>query len=148
LITARDSNDRFVDDLVNELAVLSADEIKEISDDFRAAATALESTKPAIAEEFVEILSAAGAWQAAKDIAEDANARLNDTLRDRPRKLRSALVQAAVELEVAASNGDATSLLAQVNRWHSVVTEIEKDNEENKKRRDPLHGLLDPDKGN
>jgi hypothetical protein len=148
LITAHDSNDRFVDDLVNELAVLSADEIKEISDDFRAAATALESTKPAIAEEFVEILSAAGAWQAAKDIAEDANARLNDTLRDRPRKLRSALLQAAVELEVAASNGDTTSLLAQVNRWHSVVTEIEKDNEENKKRRDPLHGLLDPDKGN
>lgn len=148
LITAGDSNNRFVDDLVNELAVLSTDEIKEISDDFRAAATALESTEPTIAEEFVEILTAAGAWQAANEIAKDATARLSDTLCDRPLKLRSALLQAAVQLEVAASNGDAVSLLAQVTRWHSVVTEIEKDNEENKKRRDPLFGLLDPDKSN
>jgi hypothetical protein len=148
LITAGDSNNRFVDDLVNELADLSTDEIKEISNDFRAAASALESAKPAIAEEFVEILTAAGAWQAANDIAKDATARLSDTLRDRPLKLRSALLQAAVELEIAASNGDDVSLLAQVNRWHSVVTEIEKDNEENKKRRDPLFGLLDPDKSN
>ncbi|MFL6305700.1 MAG: hypothetical protein ACJ72H_19400 [Candidatus Sulfotelmatobacter sp.] len=149
LITAGHSNNRFVDDLVNELAVLSADEIKEISHDFRAAATALESTKPAIAAaELIEILTAAGAWKAASDIARDATARLSDTVRDRPLKLKSALLQAAVELEVAASNGHAANLLAQVNRWHSVVTEIEKDNEENKKRRDPLFGLLDPDKSN
>jgi hypothetical protein len=147
LITASDSNNRFVDDLVDELAALSADEIEEISDNFRAAATAMEPTRPEIVGELVEIVSVAGGWQAAKEISEDATARISDTLRDRPRKLNSELLLAAVELEVAASNGDVSRLQAQATRWNSTVAEIEKDNEENKKRRSPLFGLLDPDKG-
>jgi hypothetical protein len=148
LIAASDPNDRFVDDLLDELAALGADEIKEISGNFREAARALEATRPEIVGEFVEILSVAGAWRAAEDVAKDGIARLSDTLRDRPRKLNSELLVTAVELEVAAQHGDASRLLTQATRWHSIVAEIEKDNEENTKRRSPLFGLLDPDKGN
>lgn len=141
LLSSAVISDYSVEQLVEELAELSSDEVIDNAEDFRIAAKVRESEGTHVVNRFIEILTAAGAWNAAIDVARDATQRLSDTAWDKPRKLLSTARQIATELEGAAAASEVEKVLELTNRWKMVQGEIEKDNEENRKRRDPLFGL-------
>lgn len=134
-----------VADAVSELRHVNPDEVLSISDEFRGAAKASESRGQDMTDEFVEILTAAGAWGVAADIARGRTSRLSDTLWDRSRKLLSEARQVAAELEDASARGDVESMRELALRWKKIEVEMRKDNEEHKKNRDPLFGISLPD---
>jgi hypothetical protein len=84
-----DLSDYVADDLVEELAQVDAPEILSMAGEFRAAATIREQAGDRFTDDFIQILTSAGAWSVAGEIARDSTNRLTDTRWDRPRKLRS-----------------------------------------------------------
>jgi hypothetical protein len=147
LIGDADLDEYVVEDLVAEVAEVGPGEILQISADFRAAAKTRASSGSEVTDEFIEILTAAGAWSVAMDIARDSTDRLTDSAWDRPRKLRSEARQIATALEGAAAESNAESVIELTRGWRSVEEQISKDNAEHKKRRDPLFDLRLPDRG-
>ena len=136
-----------IEDLLRELAVARSDEIATAAESLRSAATTCALGNMEITDELVEILTAAGCWLPAVEIARDSSDRLSDTKWDRPRKLRSAIRQAAAEIEAAAAACDLKQISQLTARWLELDHEIEQNDEAHRKRRDPLFGLPLPNSG-
>jgi hypothetical protein len=147
LVGDADLDEYVVEDLLAELAEVRPSEILQISADFRAAAKTRASQGEDVTDEFIEILTAASAWSAAIDIAQDSTNQLTDSAWDRPRKLRSEARQVATALEGAAAESNAERVIELTRRWRSVEEQISKDDAEHKKRRDPLFDLRLSDRG-
>jgi hypothetical protein len=145
LLGDTDVDSYIVGDLVSELRRVKASEILNISDDFRAAARLRDSQGMNVTDEFIEILTAAGAWGVAVDIARDATGRLSDNLWDRPRKLQNESRQVAAELEAAAARADLENIRELMLRWRVIEEKMREDDEEHKKKRDTLFGIPFPD---
>jgi hypothetical protein len=128
-------------DLVEELAQVDAPAILSIAGEFRAAATIREQAGDRFTDDFIQILTSAGAWSVAVEIAHDSTNRLADTTWDRPRKLRSRARETAAALEQAAAAQDPERVIQLAETWRKIQEEVKKDDEANKKKRDPLLGL-------
>lgn len=138
-------DDYVVEDLVAELAQIDSAEILAIADDFGTAAKTREAAGQDVVDEFIEILTAAGAWPVAIAIARDSTNLLTQSVWDRPGKLRSEARETAVALEGTAAESNVDRVIELTQRWRSIEREMRKDDERNKKRRDPLLGLHIPD---
>jgi hypothetical protein len=95
-----------------------------------------------VVEILVEVLTSAGAWNEASELATAAHQSIEDTIRNKPIRLEAALLVTACSYEAAIAAGEASQLEELGKQWNSTLAEIETDREENKVRRDPLHGLL------
>jgi len=93
-----------------------------------AAASALRDID--ITDDVLEILTAAGAWPAAADVACDATQRLSDTRWDRPLKLRSRSRQLAVEIERAAASADSATMDNLARQWLALEKDVAQDDRE------------------
>ena len=147
LLSDPDISEYMVDDLVAELAHVDSAEIMANADDLCAIATAREARGQDLTDEFVEILTAAGAWSAAKNIATQATSRFNDTVWDRPKKLRAEARETAAALEFAAAESNVEQVIALTEKWRSIEKETKGDNEKNREKRSPLIGLPLPHQG-
>jgi hypothetical protein len=136
-----------IDDLLGELKEVSAQEISQSVEGLRSAAKACATRGIDVVDELTEILSAAGLWAAAADVARDATERLTDSTWDRPRKLRSALRQVAAEIEAAAAASDVDRVLELTRNWRALEREVKEDDERNKEKRGPIFGLRLPHSG-
>jgi hypothetical protein len=145
LISDPETNEYHIDDLVDELEEIPPDQILALSDQIKTAASTCASHDIEITDDLIAILSLSGAWPAAVAVARDATERLSNDTWDRPRKLRSELRQVAAEIEAGADSGDAALVLELAKRWRELKQEVERDDEENKAKRNPLLGLQTPD---
>lgn len=134
-------SDYVAEDLVEELVQVDPAEIVGIAGEFRAAATIREQAGDRFTDDFIQILTAAGAWSVAAEIASDSTNRLTDTTWDRPRKLRSRARETAVALEQAAAAFSPDQVIQLAKIWRDIEEEMKKDDEANKTKRDPLRGL-------
>ena len=136
-----DLSDYVADDLVERLTQVDAPEILSIAGEFRAAATIREQAGDRFTDDFIQILTSAGAWSVAAEIARDSTNRLTESTWDRPRKLRSRGRETATALEQAAAASDPERVIQLAETWRNIEEEMKKDDEANKKKRDPLLGL-------
>jgi hypothetical protein len=134
-----------VEGLIRALADAPAAELAVVADDLRAAAKTCDLRQIEIMYDLMEILSAAGCWKTAAEIAGDSTDRLSDTLWDRPKRLRCASFQVAAEIETAAASGDPEKVQLLSHRWLQLDLEIKQNDEAYKGKRDPLLGLPFPD---
>ena len=89
----------------------------------------------------IEGLSAAGAWKEATEIAKAVFAEIEGTTRTRPIRLRARLRTIACSFEAAIADGKIGVLDRLSSEWKATLTEIERDDEAHKARRDPLKGI-------
>jgi hypothetical protein len=141
LLSEPEVNDYLADDLVEELAYVGGPEILSIAGEFRSVASIREQAGDRLTDDFIQILTSAGAWSAAGEIASDSTNRLTNTTWDRPRKLRSQARETATALEHAAAASNPEQVIQLAESWRKIEEEMKKDDEANKTRRDPLHGL-------
>lgn len=90
---------------------------------------------------FIETLSLAGAWREAATFARSLHSAIPDTTHNKPWRLHAELFVVACGFEFAISAGDQAGLESLAKQWRSTISDIERDSEENKERRDPLRGL-------
>lgn len=147
LVGHQETSEYSIKDLIEEMYEIPSQEISQIAGAFRGAAQSCAEKGSEIADELIEILTAAGVWSAAVDIARDSTDRISDSTWDRPRKLRSAARQVAAEVEAAAAVSDVDGVLRLTRRWRELERESKEDDEKNKERRSPLFGLQLPDPG-
>ncbi len=141
LLTEVSDDHYVVDDLVSELARVPSAEILLISNEFGAAASALESAGNESTDDLLEILTAAGVWSVAEKIARSATSNLSENAWDRPRKLRARLREIAAAIESAAAMGKTDLVTELTQRWIKTESEIRNDDEQNQKKRSPFFGL-------
>ena len=133
-----------LDDLAKELDQVPAEEVRRVAGVIPGAESNCSNKKAHITDDLLHILTKAGAWSTAVEIAGQATDRLGNTAWDRPRKLRAKATQVATELECATAMGQTEEVLLCCTRWREVAEEIRKDDEENKDARNPLRGLRLP----
>jgi hypothetical protein len=141
LLTNPDLDDSSTEELLGELAVAPEPEIADVADLLRSAAKICAQPDLSITDEVIEMLTAAGCWEAAAETATDATNMLSDSLWDRPMKLRRSLTQVATRIEAAASACDLEQISACTKEWIQLDREIREDDEAHRKKRDPLFGL-------
>jgi hypothetical protein len=141
LLTNPGLDDSSIDEVLGELAVAPEPEIANVADLLRSAAKICAQRDLSITDEVIEILTAAGCWEAAAETATDATNMLSDSLWDRPMKLRTSIRQVATRVEAAASACDLEHISACTKEWIQLDREIREDDEAHRKKRDPLFGL-------
>jgi hypothetical protein len=141
LLAEPDLADYDVEDLIEELAEVPDAQLLEFAKDFRTVATTRAAHGRDLTNELLEILTRCGAWTVAADITRDATAPLSDTAWDRPKKMRSEVREIAAAIEAAAAASNVDEVVRLTTRWRGVEEEIRKDDEQNKKKRDPFLGL-------
>jgi hypothetical protein len=136
--------DFHLEGLAEELSEISAHEVTGLDREIKTAWGKCLDRGVDLTDEFLEILTGAGAWTAAVEVARQARSQLDDSLWNRPRKLYAAAREVAAVLEYAAARRDMASLTSAATEWHKVRREIERDNAENAEARNPLRGLRLP----
>jgi hypothetical protein len=91
---------------------------------------------------FIEALTGAGAWREAEELASAAVDAIEDTTRNKPRRLDANLEKIACSYEAAIASGQPEELDRLRDEWNSTLNAIEADRAEHKDRRDPLRGLF------
>lgn len=94
---------------------------------------------------FIEALTACGAWVEAASLAATVYQNIPDTTEYKARRFRFNLFRIAAEFEAAIAEGRTADLEDLAQQWRTTLADIEKDYEENKRRRDPLRGILGSD---
>jgi hypothetical protein len=131
-------------DLAEELGALSAHEVAGLDNEIQTAWKACLDRGLDLTDELLEILTAAGAWNAAVELSRQARSRLDDTRWSLPRKLYATARELAAGLEHAAAIGDTAAIISATSEWRRIRQEIERDDEENAEARNPLRGLRLP----
>ncbi|WP_162913951.1 hypothetical protein [Taklimakanibacter lacteus] len=90
----------------------------------------------------IELLTGADCWKEAIELSSSAYDGIEDNTRNRPIRLHARLRMIASSFEGALAERKLEALGVLRNEWVSTLAEIEKDNEVNRLRRDPLRGLL------
>jgi len=147
ILAEKDLSEYEVEQLVEELGDVPPSEILPVADELRKVAESRFHDGHDLTDDLLEILTRAGSWSVAKDIATDATSRLSTSRWDRAAKLRSQSRQIAAELENAAAESESSVVVGLTRRWREVERDRERDHEENKKKRDPLLGLPVEDPG-
>lgn len=93
----------------------------------------------------MEVLTASGAWKEAANVSAAAYGNIEDTIRNKPQRLHAKLRMIACSLEESLAEGKVEEVDKAGSDWDSTITEIKSDHEINRRRRDPLRGLLDKD---
>lgn len=145
LLADPESDDWDLETLVKELAEFSDNEIRRLADEIKTAAIVCRSRGEDMTDDFIEILVIAGAWSAAAEVASHATESFEDTIWERPGKLRAKARQAATELELATANGVMDDILQCVSRWREIQREIEEDDSANEEKRSTIFGIRLPD---
>ncbi len=91
----------------------------------------------------IEVLSAAGAWKEINELGQSLFSGIEDTTRDKQVRLYAKLLMLGCSLEHSLSEGLLQNIAEIRKDWNSTLDEIAKDHEINRRRRDPLRGLLD-----
>ena len=91
---------------------------------------------------FLEVLTRAGAWSEAQRLAQASWEQVPDTTQMRPVKWSARLQLIAVSFEAAIAAGRMDDLGALGQEWRETAALIEKERQENAKRRDPFRGFL------
>jgi hypothetical protein len=134
-------------DLVEELSASPPSEVRTIAEKLRAVAKNCSAHGHDITNELLEILTTAGVWRIAADIAIDATDKFADTVWDRGRKLRSLARQLSAQIEAAAADRDMDAIFNLTVRWRETLEQIKQDNENNEKKRNPFFGVPIQDPG-
>jgi hypothetical protein len=137
-------DDHDVERLVDELHRLPNVELCRRASQLRDIAVRRCAHSPYEIVDFIELLSRAGTWNEAVDVARALSETAADTRFEKPRKLRLRALLIATEIEAAAARGDHDAIIAAASRWTSVAEEIRRDDEENAEARQPLRGLRLP----
>ncbi|MFT3728629.1 MAG: hypothetical protein QM759_12465 [Terricaulis sp.] len=145
LLTSEEALEYHGDDMAAALQQLSAAQILAHIDALQATARNLPEHRKYMCGHILEAFARAGAWDAALDCATAHESSIDDTIRDRPRKLLARLHRLACAYEQSIAVGNLQALPALSAEWTETARAIEHDHETNKKRRDPLHGLLSKD---
>ena len=138
LIEAPEVQEDDAGELLEELANLPAADLLVVASELRAAAKQCATRQFLVDEDLLEILTAAGLWDIAVDIARDATALLSDTTWDRPRKLRSVACELAVGMEAAVASSDrkrAVDSRVVGRRWRSRIRQDDETYKKKKKGR-------------
>lgn len=106
------------------------------------AAALSRSDNRLIAGSFVEVLTRAGAWQEAVNVAKASWDHVPDNTRMRYIKWSAELDFVATSYEAAIARGRMDALPELGQRWRKIDAAMQKDREENAERRDPLRGIL------
>jgi hypothetical protein len=106
-----------------------------------------QAQRPDIDGLFIEILTRAGEWNSAAQVAQRQIAAIPDDAWNKSRKLTAQQVRAATELEAALASGDVGRVTEFSAEWKRINEDIERDRIENEERRDPLRGLLRQNQG-
>lgn len=144
LLADAETYEEDLEDLVETLAEVSPEDLRRLGHAIQGAAAACIRRRIQLTDDFLAILTTAGLWSVAVDIARQSVEQLEDTRWERPRKLRAQARQVAAELELAAASGQATQVLACCARWRELRQEIQRDWEENEESRSPIRGLRLP----
>jgi hypothetical protein len=147
LMTASELSEYSITDLIEELYASSPSEIRAEAEKLRAVVKNCSAQEYDITNELLEILTIAGMWGTAADIAVDATAKFDDTAWDRGQKLRSLARQLSAQIELAAENRDFDGVGDLTVRWRGTLRQIKQDNEDNEKKRDPFFGIPMPNPG-
>lgn len=144
LLTETELSEYDVSDLIEELSASPMSEIRTLAGKLRDAAKNCLKQGHDITNELLEILTAAGAWKTAAEIAGDATAVFTETVWDHAQKLRSLARQLSVEIEAAAADHNIDLLSKLTTGWRKTLEQVEQDNEANRKKRDPFFGIPIP----
>lgn len=93
----------------------------------------------------LELLTTSGAWKEAADVSAAAYGNIGDTIRNKPLRLHAKLRMIACGLEASLAEGKVENVDRAGSDWDATIAEIKNDHEINRRRRDPLRGLLDKD---
>jgi hypothetical protein len=94
---------------------------------------------------FVEALTSCGAWTEAAALAVAVYEGIPDTTENKVRRMRFDLFRIAAAFEAAIAEGRTSDLGSLAQQWRATLADIEKDHEENRRKRDPLRGFLGSD---
>jgi hypothetical protein len=144
LLADQKTYDFHLDDLTEELGAVSASEINELDEEIRTAWKTCLDRGVDLTDELLEVFTVAGAWNAAAELARQANAQLDDSRWNRPHKLYAAAREAAAKLEHSAATGETNAVTSSAAEWRQIYQEIGKDDEENAEARNPLKGVRFP----
>jgi murein L,D-transpeptidase YcbB/YkuD len=144
LLADPNTYDGDLQELAEELAEASLEDIRRLGQAIRDAGAACARRGVDLTDDLLDVLTAAGVWSEAAAVAQAATDRLEDTRWNRPRKLHAKARQAAAELELAAANGQTAQILAVSTKWRELLQEIQRDYEENEAARSPLRGIRLP----
>jgi hypothetical protein len=136
-----------IEDLLDCLAECGPAEILAVSEALRESIKNSGKRGFGASDRVIELLTSAGAFQTAHAVAHDQTASLEDTTWDKPRKLRARLRETAVEIELAAANGNTNKIMSFTQQWRALEKEIAEDDKKNEKKRSPFFGLSSQDSG-
>lgn len=136
------ASDYHDNDLVEELRAIAPHQISAHQSDFEATAQHLPRHRHYMRGHFIEALTRAGAWEAAVSVSKHHVGAIEDSARERSRRLLAGLHRIASDFErsiAAATHHDLPKLATE---WAETRRALEHDYAINKTRRDPLNGLL------
>ena len=129
------------DRLTRALADLPADLVRRNLQSFEELAYSTKVQVRHIDGIFVELLTRAGAWEAAARLAHSVVAALPDDTWNRLHKLIADQIWIATEFEAALASGSTERARSLAAEWKSTDEAIKKDSMDNAERRDPLWGI-------
>jgi hypothetical protein len=142
LIDDEKSMSLYHEDLIGQLDKLSDQTIHRERASAMALGKKVAKHYPQIGGVLIEVLSAAGAWKEATELATATYNDIEDTTRTKPFRLHAALRMIACSYESAIADGQMYELEGLSGRWKATLMEIENDRAANQARRNPLHGFF------
>lgn len=128
----------FLQNLIDEVEELADDDIRRLRTILQTVEAELVKRGKVVTDMIIEILTVANAFDSAVGTAKQSFDRLDDTRWNYSRKLIARSVLIASQIELAISEGKVSEVVALVKDWKEVRKEIIKDDEENKKSRNPM----------
>jgi hypothetical protein len=141
VLNNEEASEYTVEKLLKVLGEVPAPEIRACADDFVSAMEACAANGRFVTDAAIEILTGAHLWNHAMRLAETEERRWGDSQWDRQRKLHSQLRVFSCAIEHYSSQGDISGLREAISAYRQKEAEFSQDEEENKRRRDPLFGI-------
>jgi len=144
LIEDRDAMNIYHEDLVERVAELPPEIVKQERAPLLALGKKMGPTDRGLVGVLIELFTSAGAWSEAIELSKAAYDSIEDTTRNKPLRLHAALRMIACDFEAAVNDNDGSRTGRLGQDFQAAVAVIEEDNAENKDRRNPLRGLPIP----
>lgn len=114
---------RELDDLLEELRHESPEEIARFTDKLLLAAERFSTIEPTLADDFLEILTLAGEWTGAVELASKRALGLGNSRWDQWERFYHSIRQVATEIESAISQRQIDGALRSIKKWKEIRQE-------------------------
>jgi hypothetical protein len=111
---------RELDDLLEELRNGAPEEIARFASKLRLAAERFSSIEPTLADDFLEILTLAGEWTGAVELARKEALRIGKSRWEQYERSYRSMRQIAAEIEGAISQGQINGALESIKKWKEM----------------------------